>query len=221
MKFTRAAVGLAASALLASCASGPTVEPAPKVVDRAVYRPYPPLGASQNLLTPPRNELGVRQTVNTGLSLAQTTWNLRSAFNVAALNCREPKYEPILEGYRSFLKDNARVLSAANTELDRDFKSRFGSTYVKVRETYQTQVYNYFALPYTLPAFCDAAMAMSAQVQSVQPGDLQTFSVTALEQLDRVFIDFFDRFDQYRVDLAAWEARYGSAPTAWERTTVQ
>jgi hypothetical protein len=35
--------------------------------------------------------------------------------------------------------------------------------YIRTRETYMTQVYNYFAYPPTLTHFCDAALVMSRE----------------------------------------------------------
>ncbi|MCB2061610.1 MAG: hypothetical protein KDE21_13940 [Novosphingobium sp.] len=167
------------------------------------------MGAAPNLVTPPVDASGVRHTVNVGLSNNQIVWNLRSAYNVAALNCQKPEHAGILEGYSTFLKSHSRELSSVNRELDRSFKSEHGSNYIRARESYQTQVYNYFAFPPTLPAFCDAVLAMSRREQAAEPSDLDAFAASSLPQIESVFGAFFNSYDQYRTDLAAWEARYG------------
>jgi hypothetical protein len=157
---------------------------------------------------PSLDALGVRRTVNYQISPEQITWNLRSAYNVAALNCLEPKHAQIVVNYRAFLRAQEKKLTAVNKALDQEFKVRDGATFVRSREAYMTQVYNYFALPPTLPAFCDAALAMSIEAQAVPSAELDAFAARSLPTLDRVFLRFFLSYDQYRADLAAWQAKY-------------
>lgn len=204
-------VPLAVLAALTGCASkpGPVVAPPPQVV--IPPQPRPPVGAPPNLAVPPADAFGIRHTINTGISPVQTVWNLRSAYNVAALNCLKPQHAAILQGYTSFLKAHARRLRAVNGEMDKEFRAKNGAGYVRAREAYMTQVYNYYALPPTLPAFCDAALAMSLQSASLPVADLDSFAAAALPRLDAVFLQFYDSYDQYRADLAAWRQRYAPA----------
>jgi len=171
-------------------------------------QPMPPRGASPNLVTPPVDAYGVRRTINTGISPAQTTWNLRSAYNVAALNCLDPKHAQILVNYREFLKTHAKKLTAVNKAVDAEFKTKFGPKFIAPRELYMTQVYNYFALPPTQPSFCDAALAMSTEAATLKSADIDSFAARSLPSIEQVFLRFYTSFDQYRVDLAAWQAKY-------------
>jgi hypothetical protein len=158
---------------------------------------------------------GVRRTVNSGISSAQAVWNLRSALNVAALNCLDPQYAPILEGYKALLKNQSKPLAAANKALDKEFKERFGSKmYIRERETYQTQVYNFFALPPVVPSFCNAAMAISIELGTLPTGQLDGYAYIGLSKAERPYREFFDSYEQYRADLNAWEARYGGGSVA-------
>lgn len=201
-----ALVGLAA---VAGCGpKEPPVSAPPPVVVVIPPQPRPPLGASNNLVVPPRDALGNRQTVNVGISNAQTLWNLRSAYNVAALNCMRPEHAQIVVNYRAFLKAHAKALAAANRTVDTEFKAKHGPRFIPPREAYMTQVYNYFALPPTLPAFCDAALAMSTEGMTLASKDLDSFAMRRLPTLEQVFLDFYNSYDQYRSDLAAWQARY-------------
>jgi hypothetical protein len=77
-----------------------------------------------------------------------------------------------------------------------------------------TQVYNYFALPPTIPLFCDTALVVSNELALAKPADLDAASAAGLMKLDQVFKDFFTGYDQYRSDLAAWQARYYPTPRA-------
>ena len=150
----------------------------------------------------------MRQTINTGISSAQTTWNLRSAFNVAALNCLKPEHVEILGAYKTYLKVNAKGLKAANKAVDSEFKGRYGAAFIKPREAYMTQVYNYFAFPPTLPNFCDAALLMARESLLVKPADLTTFSAAQMPRFELVFEQFYRAYEQYRTDAALWDARY-------------
>lgn len=205
------AVGLIV--LLSSCAAPPPPPPpsvAPPPVVRIPPRPYPPMGAPAGLAIPPPQADGTRFTVNSNLTTAQTVWNLRSAYNVAALNCLKSKHTAILSGYSSFLKTHAKTLKAVNRDLDRKFRAAHRSKYIRMREAYQTRVYNFFALPPVIPALCDAALALSQDLVMVAPGQLEGFAPTALARFDGVYQKFFASFDQYKADLAAWEERYGT-----------
>lgn len=155
---------------------------------------------------------GIRQTVNAHLTPAQTTWNMRSAFNVAALNCMDPVHAAILPAYKSFLKNQVRPLSATNRAIDAEFRGRYGPSYVVPREAYMTQVYNYFALPPAQSAFCDTALAISQESLLVPPSELDAFAARTLPRLEAVFDAFYRTYEKYRIDSALWDAQYAPPP---------
>ena len=105
---------IAILSVLAACAPKapppPPPPPPPKPVVYIPPRPRPPISAPAGVAVPPLGANGVRQTVNANLSPTQATWNFRSAYNVAALNCLKPEHADILVGYRAFLKSHARGL---------------------------------------------------------------------------------------------------------------
>lgn len=72
-----------------------------------------------------------------------------------------------------------------------------------------TQVYNYFALPPAIDNFCAVAFSVSQEAMAVDSADLDSFAERALPRVEAVFEDFFRAFEQYRVDLAAWNSKYG------------
>jgi len=211
--------------MLAACGpkAPPVIAPPPPKLIVIPPQPMPPRGASPNLIPPPMDAMGVRHTVNADITPAQITWNLRSAYNVAALNCLDPKHGQIVVNYRAYLKTHAKKLTAVNKAVDQEFKTRAGARYIPVRETYNTQVYNYFALPPTLSSFCDAALAMSNEAATVKSADLDGFAARALPSLEQVFLRFYTSYDQYRVDLTAWQAKYmvpGATPAPAPTPTV-
>ena len=205
------------SVLVACAPKAPPPPPPPPPPKPVVYippRPRPPIGAPAGVAVPPVGANGVRQTVNANLSPTQATWNFRSAYNVAALNCLKPEHADILVGYRVFLKTHVRGLKTANRGVDGDYRQRFGAAFIRPREAYMTQVYNYFAYPPTLAAFCDATLAASRESVTVKRADLAAFSARSLTQLELVFDQFYRSYEQYKTDAALWDAKYAPAPVA-------
>lgn len=201
--------------LLAGCATPPPPPPPPpspppsapvKVIPP---RPLPPGGATPSMYVPPRGADGLRQTVNYGLSSPQTVWNLRSALNVAALNCQDAEHAAILPAYSSLLKTHKRELSRANNRIVAKYRADYGrSGYRDAFDGYMTQVYNYFALPPAQQAFCDAALQVATDSTVVQRGGLEGFALMNLPRLEAVFDRFYSQMEQYKVDVAAWDAEY-------------
>jgi hypothetical protein len=191
----------------------PVVQPAPVVA--IPYRPQPPGGASPNFRSPPLGPDGLYPSVNRKISPSQIVWNLRSGFNVAALNCSRTDFPEITDGYRAFLRIHARGLAAANRSVDAEFRARYGARFVAPREKYMTEVYNHFALPMTVNDFCKAVSVVSAEAASVPVTQLQAFAARSLPSIEIVFDDFYHRYEQYRIDVAAWDARYGMRQAAY------
>ena len=205
VKSLAAAAGLA---VLAACATPPP-PPAPTPTP-IPSRPTPPGNAAPVMFIPPADAFGTRQTVNTNLSSAQMVWNLRSAMNVAALNCLRPGDEPILTAYSDMLKSFARPLSATNRALDSEFRQKYGASYATVRDQYMTQVYNYFALPPVMAELCDTAVAVSNEYLQAKPEDFDVYAAMTLPRFEQRFLGFFGEYERWRQDVAAWDARYGA-----------
>lgn len=208
-------------AALAACATKPVAPPPPAPPPMVLIppRPLPPLGAAPNLTVPPLAPDGTRLTINYGVSGGQALWNLRSAYNVAALSCQKPVHQPITADYAAFLKSNKKLLATVYKDLDKQFKKEHGAAFVQKREVFQTQVYNYFSLPPVLPALCDAMLAAGPQLRAVPSKELEARATLELAGLEKIYVDFFNSYDQYRTALAAWEARYGTHTTAVPVTT--
>lgn len=218
--------------LLAGCtASAPpppvisAPPPPPPVVQLIPPRPAPPGGAAAMMAIPAVGLDGNRLTINSGLSPAQTTWNLRSALNVAALNCDEPRHAGILDNYRQFLTRFERPLRTTSGKILEEFRTRYGRPKGQAQfDGYMTQVYNYFALPPALDRFCDAALLVSGEARQIAAADLDGFAARALPQLEVVFQDFFRSYDSYERSLADWTATYGpdavpgTPVPSWART---
>ena len=186
----------------------PPPPPPPPIVVYIPPRPTPPLGASPLFKVPPLGLNGARQTINTNIAPLQAVWNLRSAYNVAALDCLRPEHAEILVGYKRFLKIYRVGLGKANRAVDADYRKRFGTAFIRPREAYMTQVYNYYAFPPTLPNFCDSALTMARESMTLKPLDLTAFAQRYVPQFDLVYENFYHSYDQYKADAAAWDAKY-------------
>lgn len=210
-----------AIAVLSGCTTPPPPPPPPPVVV-IPPKPMPPVGAPETMTIPPVNAAGVRQTVNSGISTSQAVWNLRSAYNVAALNCIEAQYAPILEGYKRFLTVYAKPLNAANKEIDKSFRTvHTGVEAIKARETYQTQVYNFFSLPPVDSGFCQAAMELTTELQTVDATQFEAYSFMGLAKMEAPFKAFFEVYEKYLADLAAWQGLYAGGPITVRPSTEQ
>lgn len=190
----------------------PPPPPPPPVVVVIPYRPIPPNGASPNYRPPLLEPNGLYRSVNRNISPAQTVWNFRSAYNVAALNCNKTEYPTMIDSYRAFLRTHSRALTAANRQVDAEFRARHGARFVAPRERYMTEVYNHFALPMTVNDFCKAVLAVSRDVQPVTAVELNGFAARSLPSIQIVFDDFYHRYDQWKIDAAAWDAKYAPRP---------
>ncbi|OGS53886.1 MAG: hypothetical protein A3J40_06935 [Erythrobacter sp. RIFCSPHIGHO2_12_FULL_63_10] len=213
LRITIVAAGIAALAACATPAPPPPPTPPPPPAQVVVIppRPLPPVGAVDHMTIPAHGMDGRYLTVNTGISSAQTLWNLRSGLNVAALNCQGIEHAAMVDNYKILLNRHSRELARANTALATEFRKEHGSSFRNVQDSYMTRVYNYFALPTTMPQFCDVALEVSREVAQLAPGGLEQYSVGALPRLEAVFEGFFRTYEQYRVDLAAWDSRYGAS----------
>ncbi len=217
-KFVTLGMVMAGIAGLAACgpkAPPPAPPPPPPAPPPVVYippRPLPPLGAAASFAVPILNADGTRKTINSGISSPLTIWNFRSAYNVAALNCQKPQHADILIGYKKFLVAHKKGLASAAASADGEFKKRYGTGWIRPREAYSTQVYNYYAFPPTITNFCDAATIMARESMTVKPADLAMFAKRSLAQFDTVFVSFYVAYEQYQADATAWDAKYAPKP---------
>lgn len=206
------------SAVLAACATPAPPPPPPpppppvRVVEAVPYRPLPPGGAHYVMTIPARGPDGRRITVNANLSDDQLVWNLRSAWNVAALNCLSPEYEPILDGYRAFLTGNARKLTQVNDRIEKSYATRFRvkRDAIVARDGYTTQVYNFFALPAARSGFCRAALDLSNRALAAPPTDPLAFAQANFDGLLVPFDQFFVEYEAYQRASAEWDAKWGA-----------
>ncbi|MFN3989845.1 MAG: hypothetical protein ACK4IS_06265 [Erythrobacter sp.] len=210
------AVAIAAgTALVAACttpASAPPPPPPPPPVAEVVpYRPLPPAGASYVMKIPPMGPDGKRITVNSNLSDDRLVWHLRSAWNVAALNCLGSEHEPILTGYRAFLTNNVRSLKALNDRIEKTYGDRYRvrRDAVVARDAESTQVYNFFANPAARSGFCQAALDVANRYLAEPKAQPLAFAQANFPVFMAPHEDFFNQYEAYQRASAEWDEKYG------------
>lgn len=208
LKRISAAFGIMAVAACTTPQAPPVSTPPPPVVTPRV--PLPPGGAAASTVLPAFGTDGVRITPNRGLSTEEHIWNFRVALNVAALNCRGPVWDEIITNYNTMLKNYKNTLRIVNTNVDREYRQQYGSGSKRVRDSKSTELYNYFALPAVKADYCNTALAKSREVSAlpIEREAFRNYAIGGLNDIDRVFLDFYDAYAQYEVDLANWNARY-------------
>ena len=162
---------------------------------------------------PSKDAFGNRMTVNSALTQDEAVWHFRSGWNVAALNCTQAQYQPVLDTYAAMLRSEASDLQGVNNRLEARFRSEAGGdrrAAIRLRETHSTEVYNYFALPAARREFCNVALSLSEAYATTPPEDFATFAVAGLAQYEAAFERFYAAYEAYETDSAAWDARYGS-----------
>ncbi|MCB2087557.1 MAG: hypothetical protein R3E18_09035 [Sphingomonadaceae bacterium] len=201
-------------AVLAACATPvPPPPPPPPPVQKIIPpRPVPPGGAAYIMEIPPLGVDGLRMTVNRGLSNDERTWHFRSAWNVAALNCVSAEQQPILDAYSSYISVHARTLSAVNSRIDAAYRKNYSSSRdaIRARESKMTSVYNFFTLPAARRDFCNAALDIANRAMMAPKFDANEFAAANFSIFEQPFETFYNSYEQYQRDSAAWDAEYGA-----------
>ena len=213
---------------VAACAPAPAPAPVPPPPVIVVAPPPPPAmplppgGAAVTMKIPPVAMDGVRTTPNRTLTREEHIWHFRAALNVAALNCQGPVWGEIAQNYNRYLQVHKSRLAQTNKAVDAEYVKRYpGQNALRIRDTRMTDLYNYFALPPVRAEFCDKSLLKSREIIGVPLTALPEYSYGALNDLDAVFINFFNAFERYQRDLADWNAKYGSpAPTGTAPVSV-
>lgn len=200
--------------IAAACAAPPpppvAVAPPPPVVVAPPRMPAPPSNAMLAMTVPALRADGLRDTPMRDIDDNEKLWYFRSAFNVAALNCQNPQHYRIADDYNAFLKTHKRELDRVNKVVENEYRKRHGAGYARIRDTENTQVYNFFAFPPTKNDFCDAALVLGQEAAALPSTELVTFAARALPTLEGVFDRFYANYESYQSELQRWIALYGS-----------
>lgn len=201
---------------VAACAPPPV-----KVAPAAIQLPPPPLpimplppgGAALSMTIPPVGLDGIRVTPNRGLSRDEQIWHFRSALNVAALNCQGPVWGQIATEYNKFIVIHKVLLSKTSKSVDREYVKRYPKQNgLRIRDTRMTDLYNYFALPPVRGQYCDMALRKLQEANQVPKEALPEYAMGSLADIDNVFVNFYETYVKYELDLADWNMKYAPKP---------
>ncbi|MFN3820191.1 hypothetical protein [Blastomonas sp.] len=201
--------------IAAGCAAPPpppvaVAPPPPPVVVAPPRMPSPPANAMMAMALPPLRADGLRDTPMRDINDNEKLWYFRSALNVAALNCQSPQHFRIADDYNQFIKTHKRELDRVNKVVEESYRKRYGTGFARIRDTENTQVYNFFAFPPVKYDFCDAALVLGQEAAALPSSELVSFAMRALPQLEGVFDRFYASYESYQTDLQKWIALYGS-----------
>ncbi len=213
IRWTARAGALATAVTLAACTTTPPppppTPPAPVIVLPApppMARPVAPGQAADNLVIPVTDLAGRRLTPNVDLGPEQALWQLRIGLNVAALNCRGPAEQILVDNYSAFLTNNQAAIARAERVVIAEQGRLNGTNGIAARDALSTRLYNYFAQPPVQESFCPIAFNL-AGLAAVEPVEtILPFAQARLPELDRPFVDFYNAYDQYQRDFAVWQA---------------
>lgn len=207
LKLRSKLAALLATVALTACQSTPTTVPD----SGPPPRPRPPLGAVHGMYIPPADpDTGERTTPNSNIDRDEVIWHYRSAFNVGALNCVSARYVGMSDYYNAFLKNSSGELTRVNKALDARFKAAFPAVNgLRVRDTHTTELYNYFSLPPTIDLLCDLIYSKAPAATTLSDAELYPYAKQVLDDLDAIFIKFYEDYEDYLRRLAEWDALYG------------
>ncbi|MCW3846612.1 hypothetical protein OF829_05130 [Sphingomonas sp. LB-2] len=177
--------------------------------------PRPPAGAAPNLQIPQRDAFGHYQTINQGLTPAETSWHVRAALNVAALGCRGAGDGELVPQYNRLIAAERGPLAAADASVKAQYRKRYGAGWQEPYDRDMTRLYNFFAQPPAQPGFCAAARGVLGESLMLEPGEYEAFAAWALPLLEAPFTDFYTDYEAWRTADAAWrQGRYGTVASA-------
>lgn len=209
---------------VAACGPKPPPAPVPVPPPAPVYippppppppppMPLPPGGAAASTKIPAYGADGVRITPNRNLSRDEAIWNFRAAINVAALNCQGPVWGVIAQNYNRMIVLHKVQLTRTNSAVDNEYRKRFpGQNALRVRDTRTTELYNYFALPPVREEFCNTALSKSNEVLLTPVAGFGDYAITGLNDVDAIYLRFYEAYVQYERDLADWKLRFAPPP---------
>lgn len=175
--------------------------------------PLPPGGAALSMTIPPVGLDGMRVTPNRGLSRDEQIWHFRSALNVAALNCQGLVWGQIATEYNKFIVIHKVLLSKTSKSVDREYVKRYPKQNgLRIRDTRMTDLYNYFALPPVRGQYCDMALRKLQEANQVPKEALPEYAMGSLADIDNVFVNFYEAYVKYELDLADWNMKYAPKP---------
>ncbi|WP_262407965.1 hypothetical protein [Sphingopyxis sp. OPL5] len=201
--------GLHQAAAAAAAASPP---PPPPVVIIVPPRPLPPGNASLTQILPGRAIDGRFVTANSNVTGDRAFWQMKIALNVAAIGCRGLEEATLVSAYNNIIKSHGKAIKATEKTVITDLGKANKTNGIKERDRLSTQLFNYFAQPPAQRAFCARANEVAQIVSTTPPADVVAQAPAHLARLDQPFVDFYEAYAKYQLDVMEWDAKYAPPP---------
>jgi hypothetical protein len=198
-------IGFAAACVAALAA-------APAAAQYMQQEPQAPGYAAPNLRLPPRDAQGEYATPNRELTGHDAFWNLRIALNVAAIGCRHAGSLQLVADYNNIIGRHGNLFRSAETSVIARFGRETGTNGIAVRDRTSTKLFNYFAQPPAQKEFCRVAGSIAQQVSGMDANAAVAMAPAMLAQVDQPFVDFYNAYARYQVELAAYRSQSGYQP---------
>lgn len=189
----------------------PPPPPAPVVII-VPPRPLPPGNASLTQILPGRAIDGRFVTANSNITGDRAFWQMKIALNVAAIGCRGLEEATMVSAYNNIIKTHGKAIKATEKSVISDLAKANKTNGIKERDRLSTQLFNYFAQPPAQAAFCARANEIAQIVSTTAPADVVAQAPGHLARLDQPFIDFYEAYARYQLDVMAWDAKYAPPP---------
>ena len=216
MNLSRKIVVAGLLASVAACAPKPPPPPPPPppvpVVIIVPPRPMPPGSAALTQILPGRGIDGRFVTANSHMTGDRAFWQMKIGLNVAAIGCRGLEEATMVSAYNNIIKAHAKVIKATEKTVIKDLGKENGNNGNAPRDRLSTQLFNYFAQPPAQREFCARANEIAQIVSSTPSAQVVEQAPAHLARLDQPFIDFYEAYAKYQVDVAAWDAKYAAPP---------
>lgn len=206
--------GLLAS--VAACAPKPPPPPPPPPPQPVVIivppRPLPPGNASLTQILPGRSIDGRFVTANSNMSGDRAFWQLKIGLNVAAIGCRGVEEATLVSAYNAIIKAHGKVIKSTEKTVISQLGKENGNNGIAARDRLSTQLFNYFAQPPAQRAFCARANEVAQIVSTTPTAQVIEQAPVHLATLDQPFIDFYEAYARYQLDVASWDSKYAPPP---------
>lgn len=194
----------------AACAAA--LAAAPAAAQYMQQEPQAPGYAAANLRLPPRDAQGDYATPNRERTGHDAFWNLRIALNVAAIGCRHPGSLQLVADYNNIIGRHGNLIRSAETTVIARLGRETGSNGIAARDRTSTKLFNYFAQPPAQKEFCRVAGSIAQQMSGMDGAAAMAMAPAMLAQVDQPFVDFYNAYARYQVELAAYRAQSGYQP---------
>ena len=127
---------------------------------------------------------------------AHAVWSLRSALNVAALQCQFSPFLATVRTYNDLLKQHDKEFSGAYKAMEKHFLRHDGSIGRRNFDSFTTRLYNSFSALDAQIGFCEASGTVGRAALAVRPGDIQRFAGDAVRRVRAAMVPVTDPYRQ-------------------------